>query len=79
MHQKGGVYHKAKVQRCGPRQGSGVTKAEKEAPSSQDRGLALQQLVVSPTVTSSLERSCRRLPYHQSGNTRCPLCLVPLC
>ena len=39
----------------------GVTKAVKP-PSSQDGGRALQRLVVSPTVTSSLERSSRRSP-----------------
>ena len=47
---------------------SGVTKAEKP-PSSQDGALALRGLVVYPTVTSSLERSGRRSPYHRNGKS----------
>ena len=50
--------------------GEGVTKAVKP-PSCLDGALALRGLVVSPSVTSSLERSCRRSPYHQSGNPCC--------
>ena len=50
--------------------GDGVTKAVKP-PSNQNGALALRGFVVCPTVTSSLERSGRWSPYHQSGNPCC--------
>ena len=40
----------------------------KKPPSSQDGGPALLELWMCPTVTSPLAGSCRRFPYHQSGN-----------
>ena len=46
---------------------SGVTKAVKP-PSNQNGALALRGLVVCPTVTSSLEPSGGRSPYHRNGN-----------
>ena len=64
----GRVHDKGKVHGRGPWQGAASPKLEKP-PSSQDGGLALLGLVVRPTVTSPLEASDRRSPYHQSGNS----------
>ena len=74
------VHDKGLVHGRGPRQGAASPKLEKQ-PTSQDGGLELQELVVSPTVTFSLERSGRRSPYHQSGNSCRPFawCSVAGC
>ena len=61
MHDKGGVHGR------GPWQGAASPKLEKP-PSSQDSGPALLGLGVHPTVTSPLEWSGRRSPYHQNDN-----------
>ena len=55
------VHDKGRGHGHGPWQQTASPKLEKP-PSGQDGGLALQRLVVSPTVMSSLARSGRRSP-----------------
>ena len=78
MHRKGGVHHKGRAHGLGPWQGTASPKLNRP-PSSQDGGLALQRLVVSPTVTSSFGAARQTVSLAPKWQSLLLLCLALLC